>query len=67
MDSFRFADDSPSISESFFHYHLFDRLFVERPDEVVQCTPLGYAPLFPGASYQDERCVAMLREHGAME
>jgi hypothetical protein len=39
----------------------------ERPDEVVECTPLGYALLFPGASYQNERYVALLREHGAME
>jgi len=39
----------------------------ERPDEVVECTPLGYALLFPGASYQNDNCLALLREHGAME
>lgn len=34
----------------------------ERPDEVVECTPLGYALLFPGS---DTKAVALLREAGA--
>ena len=33
----------------------------ERPDEVVECTPLGYARLFPG---QENRTVAWLSEKG---
>jgi ankyrin repeat protein len=39
----------------------------ERSDEVVECTPLGYALLFPGAPYQNEKSIALLREHGATE
>lgn len=35
----------------------------ERPGEVVECTPLGYALLFGGAS--ERRTVTLLREHGA--
>ncbi len=37
----------------------------ERPGEIVECTPLGYALLFGGAS--DRRTVALLRERGAVE
>jgi hypothetical protein len=36
----------------------------ERPDEVVECTPLGYSLRFPGAG---GRTVTLLREHGAIE
>jgi ankyrin repeat protein len=36
----------------------------ERPGEVVECTPLGYALLFPGTA---GRTVALLRERGAVE
>jgi ankyrin repeat protein len=38
----------------------------ERADEMVECTPLGYALLFPGGSYQNNS-VALLREHGGVE
>src|SRR6185437_3094303 len=37
----------------------------ERPGEIVECTPLGYALLFGGAS--DRRTVTLLREHRAIE
>jgi ankyrin repeat protein len=37
----------------------------ERPDEIVECTPLGYALLFGGA--RQRRTVALLREWGAVE
>lgn len=37
----------------------------ERPDEIVECTPLGYALLFGGES--QTRTVALLREWGAVE
>ena len=37
----------------------------ERPGEIVECTPLGYALLFGGAS--ERRTVTLLREHGAAE
>lgn len=36
----------------------------ERPDEVVECTPLGYAMRFPSVN---ERTVALLRSHRAPE
>jgi ankyrin repeat protein len=36
----------------------------ERPGEVFECTPLGYALLFPGTA---GKTVALLRERGAME
>lgn len=36
----------------------------ERPDEVVECTALGYAILFPG---RDNKAVEVLRERGAPE
>jgi ankyrin repeat protein len=37
----------------------------ERPGEIVECTPLGYALLFGGDSQR--RTVTLLREWGAME
>jgi ankyrin repeat protein len=37
----------------------------ERPGEIVECTPLGYALLFGGESQR--RTVALLRERGALE
>jgi ankyrin repeat protein len=37
----------------------------ERPGEIVECTPLGYALLFGGASHR--RTVTLLRERGAVE
>jgi hypothetical protein len=40
----------------------------ERPDEVVECTPLGYARRFPNASDAEENgTVAFLRERAAIE
>jgi ankyrin repeat protein len=40
----------------------------ERPDEFVECTPLGYAIRFPGDDHKNERKTeAFLREHGARE
>ena len=36
----------------------------ERPGEVGECTPLGYALRFPGTA---GKTVALLREHGAVE
>jgi ankyrin repeat protein len=38
----------------------------ERPGEIVECTPLGYALRFGGES-QRTRTVALLRERGAVE
>ncbi|HEY6967719.1 MAG TPA: ankyrin repeat domain-containing protein [Candidatus Angelobacter sp.] len=38
----------------------------QKPDEIVDCTPLGYALRFPGAPYQNN-CLDLLREHGAIE
>lgn len=38
----------------------------ERPDEVVECTPLGYALRFPGGT-GESRAVGLLRERGAAE
>jgi hypothetical protein len=38
----------------------------ERPDEVVECTPLGYAMQFPGGATAS-KTVIMLHEHGAAE
>jgi hypothetical protein len=37
----------------------------ERPGEIVECTPLGYALLFGGDSQR--RTVTLLREWGAVE
>jgi hypothetical protein len=37
----------------------------ERPGEIVECTPLGYALLFGGDSQR--RTVALLREWAAVE
>jgi ankyrin repeat protein len=41
----------------------------ERPDEVVQCTPLGYALRFPGAELPDpnQRVVILLKKRGGLE
>ncbi|MCU1237052.1 MAG: Ankyrin 3 [Candidatus Solibacter sp.] len=41
----------------------------ERLDEVVDCTPLGYALRFPGKDFpgSNARTIALLREHGAPE
>jgi ankyrin repeat protein len=40
----------------------------ERPMEVVECTPLGYALRFPGNEHKNDlRTVAFLRERGAAE
>ena len=40
----------------------------ERLDEVVECTPLGYALRFQNESHSDEgRTIAFLRERGAIE
>ena len=36
----------------------------ERPDEVVECTPLGYARRFPGV---EGKTVTLLRERGGVE
>ena len=38
----------------------------ERPDEVVECTPLGYALLFPGGA-NESKSVSLLRARGAPE
>jgi ankyrin repeat protein len=38
----------------------------ERPGEIVECTPLGYARLFPGGTTQT-KTVTFLRERGAEE
>ena len=37
----------------------------ERPGEIVECTPLGYALLFGGESQR--KTVALLKEWGAVE
>jgi len=39
----------------------------ERPDEVVECTPLGYAVRFPGDELPNEQTINLLRERGAAE
>src|SRR5215472_525448 len=41
----------------------------ERPSEVVECTPLGYAARFPGLSHHapNPKTIALLRERGAPE
>jgi hypothetical protein len=39
----------------------------ERPDEVVECTPLGYAVRFRDESHAEGRTIAFLRERGAIE
>ena len=47
----------------------------ERPDELVECTPLGYALRFPGAdehsrgrlASNESRSIALLRARGAIE
>jgi ankyrin repeat protein len=37
----------------------------ERPDEVLECTPLGYALPFQDESHSEGRTIAFLRERGA--
>jgi ankyrin repeat protein len=39
----------------------------DRPDEVVECTPLGYAVRFPGEELPNEKTLTLLRERGARE
>jgi hypothetical protein len=40
----------------------------DRPDEFVECTPLGYSLLFPGVEWKtDGKTVALLRARGAEE
>jgi len=40
----------------------------ERAGEVVECTALGYAGMFPGGHMgMENKCVALLRERGAVE
>jgi hypothetical protein len=39
----------------------------EQPDEVVECTPLGYALRFQRESDSAGRTIALLRERGAIE
>ena len=39
----------------------------EGPDEVVECTPLGYARRFQNESHSEGRTIALLRERGAIE
>ena len=39
----------------------------ERPDEVVECTPLGYALRFQSESHSEGRTIAFLRQRGAIE
>ena len=39
----------------------------ERPDEVVECTPLGYALRFPGKELPNVRTVTLLQERGGLE
>jgi ankyrin repeat protein len=42
--------------------------YYQRPGEVVECTPLGYAERFPGNEHKNEhKTVAFLRECGAEE
>ncbi|MGD0402587.1 MAG: ankyrin repeat domain-containing protein [Candidatus Acidiferrales bacterium] len=42
--------------------------YYERPDEIVECTPLGYALRFPSAEWKtDGKTVALLRARGAPE
>jgi ankyrin repeat protein len=36
----------------------------ERPEEVVECSPLGYALVFPG---QENKTVVFLKDHRAQE
>jgi ankyrin repeat protein len=39
----------------------------ERPDEVIECTPLGYALQFQDESHSEGRTIAFLRERRAVE
>jgi ankyrin repeat protein len=38
----------------------------EKPDEIVECTPLGYALLFPGGP-EESKSALLLRAHGVSE
>jgi ankyrin repeat protein len=38
----------------------------EQPDEIVECTPLGYALLFPGGP-EESKSALLLRAHGVSE
>ena len=38
----------------------------ERPDEVVECTPLEYAVRFPGSELPNAKTVKLLRDRGAV-
>jgi ankyrin repeat protein len=46
---------------------------IKQPDEIVECTPLGYAMRFPGADpthagrLQSPKTIALLRERGGVE
>jgi len=37
----------------------------ERPNEIVECTPLGYALRFPGEDLPNAATIELLRAHGA--
>ncbi|MGA3239643.1 MAG: ankyrin repeat domain-containing protein [Bryobacteraceae bacterium] len=39
----------------------------ERPDEVVECTPFGYALRFPGAELPNAKTLSLLQERGGIE
>ncbi len=39
----------------------------EQPDEIIECTPLGYARRFQDDSDSEGRTIAFLRERGAIE
>jgi hypothetical protein len=39
----------------------------EWPEEIVECTPLGYALRFQSESHSEGRTVAFLRERAAVE
>ncbi|HVH71569.1 MAG TPA: hypothetical protein VNB49_10715, partial [Candidatus Dormibacteraeota bacterium] len=43
--------------------------YYERPGEMVECTPLGYALRFPGSFHHapNLKTIALLRERGAPE
>jgi hypothetical protein len=46
---------------------------IKQPDEIVDCTPLGYAMQFPGADpthagrLQSPKTIALLRARGGVE
>jgi ankyrin repeat protein len=39
----------------------------ERPEEIVECTPLGYALLFPATHGHSPKTINLLRERGAIK